>query len=68
MALIWMKLAPVRKGTQARMRRVSCQLWMKATMIAIPREHTVLVAKPNLEPAAWWRDGREYEEHGVCLG
>lgn len=53
MALIWMKLAPVRKGTQARMRRVSCQLWMKATMTAMPRAHTVLVAKPNREPAAW---------------
>ena len=53
MALIWMKLAPMRKGTQARMRRVSCQLWMKATTMAMVRAHTVLVAKPSLEPAAY---------------
>lgn len=52
MALIWMKFAPVRKGTQARISKVSCQLWMKATMTAMHRAQIVFVARPNLDPAA----------------
>lgn len=52
MALIWMKFAPVRKGTQARISNVSCQLKMKATITAMARAQIVLVASPNLDPAA----------------